>query len=236
MPMGLKSRTVEKNSKLKMIEETTTIYEHKCTPKCFRPMRRPKPPNLRRVSLGYIYMSSDGRFYHPWGKGDWLSVEGVDFCYRLDGALVKFFRPTVQLHIHSPGGRTTSKQTTHKEIRPGAGYYAQEAAKQIRHGGANLQATQRFLAREAAKVVPHAPKNRKPLKGTGRGAPGQPRSLFSKQVVDLRNKGVNEAQVVESMLKWLREQGERVTPLNRSGVRKRVHRWFSRSKKNSARN
>lgn len=231
MPMGLKSRTVKKSSNVKTIRETTTIYEHTCTPECFRRVRRPTPPDLRRVSLGYIYMSSDGGFYHPWGSGDWLAVEGVDFAHRQGGKLMMMFKPTVQLHIHSPGGRTTSKRVTHTNIRPGAGYYAQEAAKKIRHEGANLQATQRFLASEAAKVIPHAPKKRKPPKGTGRGAPGYPRSSFSKQVVALSDANMAEDKIVEHMIVWLREHGKPATPLHRNSIRKRVHRWFLTTKK-----
>src|SRR4051812_35721934 len=104
--MALKTRPMKKTSKVKTVKETTILREHRCTEECFKPARRRTPPNLRRVSLGYIYMSSNGRFYHPWGEGEWLSVEGVDFLHRQDGALIKMFKPTEQLHIHSHGGRT----------------------------------------------------------------------------------------------------------------------------------
>jgi hypothetical protein len=157
----------------------------------------------------------------------------VDFGYRLDGTLVKWFRPTVQLHIHSPGGRTIAKAVTRKDIRPSEEYHAQEAAKKLKRKGRKLKEAQSFLGTEAAKVIHHAPKKRTPSKGTGRGAAGQPRSGFSKEVVTLRNAGMSEGAVVDRMMVWLREQGQPATPLERGSIRKRVHRWFLPAKKKS---
>lgn len=232
----VKSRAIKRSSRVKTVRETTVVHEHRCTSECLRPIRRRTPPNLRRVSLGYIYMSSNGRFYHRWGDGDWLSIEGVDFMQRQDGALVRMFRPTEQLHIHSPGGSTGWKEVTSKEVRPSAPFLAQQAAKEVRKHGANLRDTQRFLASEAAKVVPRAPKTQRPVKGTGRGAPGQPRSSFSKEVVILRERGMREREIVDNMMNWLREHGQTVTPLERRNVKRRVHRWFSSPSKKLAHN
>lgn len=215
-----------------MVKETTNLYEHKCTSACFKPLRKSMPPDLHRVSLGYVYMSSDGSFYTKWGDGEWLSVDGMEFLYGGDGKFLRMFNPTVQLHIHSPGGKTIAKAVTQKKINPEAEYYAQEAAKKRMRKGDNLKEAQRFLGVEATKVIPYAPKKRK-LRGSGRGAPGQPRSLFSKQVVNLRDSGTPEREVVERVVNWLREQGESVTPLQRRVVRKRVHYWFSPRKKKS---
>jgi hypothetical protein len=226
MPKGLKAKPIKESTRFKTVKETTRVYEHKCTPKCFHHIRRPTPPGLRRVSLGYIYMSSDGRFYMKWGKDDWLPVEGVDFGRRMDGTLVKWFRPTVQLHIHSPGGRTIAKAVTRKDIRPGEEYHAREAAKKLKRKGRKLKEAQNFLGAEVAKVISHAPKKRTPQKGTGRGAAGMPRSEFSKEVVSLRESGMSEGEAVEKMIIWLRERGQPATPLHRTGIRKRVHRWF----------
>src|ERR1043165_169368 len=64
--MAAKAATIKRFSSLKLVKETTVLREHDCTPECFKPKRRRTAPNLQRVSLGYIYASSNGRFYHPW--------------------------------------------------------------------------------------------------------------------------------------------------------------------------
>ena len=233
MSKKLKSKPINVSRKIKHVEETTKTYEHKCTPACFKQHRRPTPPDLRRVSLGYVYVSSDGGIYAKWKDDEWLPIEGMDFGYMHGGQLVRMFKPSVQLYIHSPGGRTIAKEVKQKEIRPDERYHAREAAKKRKRKGDNLKETQRFLDAEAAKEIPHAPKKRKPPKGTGKGAPGQPRSPFSKRVVSLRDAGTPEHKVVEQMIPWVREQGQPVTPRDRAGIKKRVHRWFLPSKKKS---
>lgn len=233
MSKRLKSRPIEKNVKIKTVEETTKIYEHKCTPACFRPRRKRTPPGLRRVSLGYIYMSSDGKFYTKWGKGEWLSVDGMDFGYKTNGEMIRIFNPAVQLHIHSPGGRTIAKAVEEKEIDADEEYHALEVAKKRACKGDKLLDIQRYFGAEARKVKDYAPKKRKPPKGTGKGAPGQPRKAFSKKVVSLRDAGMPESEIIEQMMRWLREQGERITPRDRSNIKKRVHRWFLPAKKKS---
>jgi hypothetical protein len=62
MSKKLKSKPVNVSRKIKHVEETTKTYEHQCTPACFKQHRIPPPPDLRRVSLGYVYVSSDGGF------------------------------------------------------------------------------------------------------------------------------------------------------------------------------
>jgi hypothetical protein len=233
MSKRLKSRPIEESSRIKTVEETMKVYEHKCTAECFKPLRRPTPPDLRRVSLGYVYMSSNGGIYTKWGKGGWLPVDGMDFGQKTNGALFKIFHPTVQLHIHSPGGRTLAKTVTEKEITPDEKYHAQEAVKIRKRKGDNLKETLRFFGPIAREEIHYAPKKRRPPKSTGRGAPGQPRRPFSKKVVSLRNEGMTEHQVVNEMIIWLREQGQSVTPPQRSSIRKRVHRWFLPLKKKS---
>lgn len=232
MSKRLNSQLVKESSRVKTVKETTKVHEHKCTPECFKPVRSPTPPGLRRVSLGYVYVSSDGGFYMKWGKGEWLPVEGMEFLHG-PGGVLRMFRPTVQLHIHSPGGRTIAKAVTRKEVRPGEEYHAREAAKKLKRKGRKLREAQNFLDAEAAKVIRHAPKKRKPPKGTGRGAPGQPRSPFSKEVVRLHAAGVPESAAVEQMIVWLKERGEPVTPLRRDNIRKRVRRGFVLAKKKS---
>ncbi len=231
MAKRLKSQPIEESSRIKTVEETTKTYEHKCTPACFRPRRKRTPPDLRRVSLGYVYMSSDGGFYIRLDDGDWLPVGGMNFGHKTNGEMFNMFIPTVQLYIHSPGGQTIARAVDDKEIDADEEYHAQEAAKKRMHKGDSLQDTQRFLDAQAVKVVPYAPKKRKPPKGTGKGAPGQPRKAFSKKVVSLRDAGMPESEIVEQMMRWLREQGEHVTPRDRSSIKKRVHFWFQPAKK-----
>src|SRR4028119_1132503 len=158
MSKRLNSRLIKESSRIKTVKETMKVHEHKCTSECFRPVCRPMPPDLRRVSLGYVYMSSDGGFYTRWGTNDWLPVEGMKFGYSRDGKLVKVFKPTVQLHIHSPGGITIAKAVTRKEIRLDEEYHAQEAAKKLKRKGHTIKEAQIFLDAAAAKVIRHAPK------------------------------------------------------------------------------
>ena len=231
MPKRLKSLLVEESSRTKTVKETMKVYKHKCTAECFKPPRKRAPPGLRRVSLGYVYISSNGGCYTKWGKDEWLPVEGMDFGQRMDGKLFRMFHPTVQLHIHSPGGMLISKSVSEKEIKPNEKYHAQEVAKLRKRKGDNLQGTVRYFGTIARDEIHYAPKKRKPPKGTGRGAPGQPRSPFSKKVVSLRNAGTPEHVAVEEMINWQREQGQPITPLDRSGIKKRVHRWFKPPKK-----
>jgi hypothetical protein len=233
MSKRLKSHPIDESSRIKTVEETTKIYEHKCNPACFRPLRKRTPPDLRRVNLGHVYMSSDGGFYIRFDDGDWLPVEGMDFGRTTDGKLFKIFNPTVQLHIHSPGGRTIAKAVEEKEIDADEHYHAEEVAKKRARKGDNLIDMARFFGATARKVKGYAPKKRKQPKGTGKGAPGQPRRPFSKKVVALRDAGTPEHKVVEEMIIWLREQGEHVTPLDHSNIKKRVHRWFLLAKKKS---
>jgi hypothetical protein len=181
MPKKLKSRLIEESNRTKTVEETLKVYEHKCTAECFKPPRKRTPPGLRQISLGYIYMSSNGGFYTKWGKGEWLPVSGLDFGQKMNGELFKIFNPTVQLHIHSPGGMLISKAVTEKEIKQNEKYHAQQVAKLRKRKGDNLQGTVRFFGTIARDEIHYAPKKRKPPKGTGRGAPGQPRSHFSKK-------------------------------------------------------
>jgi hypothetical protein len=230
----LKSHVVKEGSRFKTVKETTKVYLHKCTPDCFRPAHKPPPPGLRRVSLGYVYMSSDGGFYTPWGKDDWLPVDGMNFFQGPGGRLLRMFNPTVELHIHSPGGRTVAKAVTRKDVRADEEYHAREAAKKLKRKGHKLKEAQNFLGAQAAKEISHAPKRRPQPAGVGRGAPGRPRGPFSKEVVRLRDAGVTEKEIVERMLTWLREQGQPGSPRHRASIRKRVRRWLTPPKKKLA--
>jgi hypothetical protein len=140
------------------------------------------------------------------------------------------FEPTIQHHIHSPGGKTISKYVTEKEIRVDAAFHAQEAAKKLKPKVRNLREAQNYLDAQAAKVIHHAPKSRKQIKGTGRGAPGAPRSDFSKEVVRLFNENQSEKKAVEIMLDWIKHHEK--SP-QKTSVKKQVHYWYSRLKKNS---
>ena len=221
--------TGKPKTRVKVIKETTEFSEHRCTKDCLSSPPRPMPKNLRRISLGYIYDSDEGYFI-KWGKNDWLQVVGLTFAGASGGRLVKMFEPAFQMHIHSPGGRTIARATKEKEIRANESFFAQEAAKKKKRKGYNLRQTQNYLGAEAAKVISHAPKKRRKPKGVGRGAPGRPRSEFSKKVVSLFNEGRTEPAAVGLMTQWCKEQ---MPAPQESSVKKLVHRWYSRLRKSS---
>jgi hypothetical protein len=220
LPTGKKTRN-------KTVRETTEFSEHRCGPACLNPPPRPTPKNLRRVSLGYIYNSDEG-FFVKRGKNDWLPVVGLTFCGTPDGRLVKMFEPAIQLHIHSPGGRTYAKAVKEKEIKVDEVFHAREAARKLKPKVSNLREAQNFLDAEVARIIPHAPKSRKQPKGTGRGAPGEPRSDFSRAVIRLFNEDVAEKNAVQMMLEWIKNHEN--SP-HKTSVRKLVRRWYSELRK-----
>jgi hypothetical protein len=110
------------------------------------------------------------------------------------------FEPAIQLHIHSPGGRTYAKAVKKKEIKVDEAFHAREAAKKLKRKVSNSREAQNYLDAEAARIIPHAPKSRKRPEGIGRGAPGEPRSDFSREVIRLFNEDVSEKRAVQVML------------------------------------
>jgi hypothetical protein len=141
------------------------------------------------------------------------------------------WEPAEQLHIHSRGGKTIGKIVDEKEIRPNEKYHFTEAAKNAKKKGRRLAETERSFGAIAKKIIGLAPKRRGEPKGNGRGAPGMPRSDFSKEVVRLQTEGVSETAAVDLMIKWSRDLGLSIAGPFRTSIKQRVRRWYRRPKK-----
>ena len=214
-----------KKQRIKTVKVTTELSEHICTPECFHKRSRKKPRNLKKVSLGYVYQDDKGRIFNEWGEDDFLEVTGVDFLSDSTGRLVLMFHPKEQLHIHSPGGKTTAKETTEREFRPSIEYHAVEAAKKLKRGKKNLRQVQSYLASKASEVIPHAPKRKKPIKGTGRGAPGAPRNELGHEIVRLQQIGVSKSEVLKKIVEFAQTRKMPIAGLNLKKIKKQIDFW-----------
>lgn len=214
-----------KKQKIKTVKVTTELSEHICTPDCFHNRSRKKTRNLKKVSLGYVYQDDEGRVFNEWGEDDFLEVTGVDFLSDSTGRLILMFHPREQLHIHSPGGKTTSKTTTEREFRPSTDYHAVEAAKKLKRGRNNLRQAQSYLASKAAEVIPPAPKRKKPIKGTGRGAPGMPRGELGREIVRLLQTGIGKSEVLKKSIEFAQARKMPVAGLHLKKIKKQVDFW-----------
>jgi len=190
---------------------------------CFESSIKSEPKSLNKVSLGYVYQSSDGHIYIKQGKDEWLPVVGMSFGYSPERRLIKIFDPAVQLHIHSAGGKTITKATTQQKIKVDESYHAQEAAKKLKQKGRGRKAAQEYVSHKVAELIPRAPKYRRSPKGTGHGAPGTPRTPQGEEVVTLRNSGIPEEDAVNSMIDWYKQRGLRSKG---KSIEKLVHRWY----------
>ncbi len=221
---------VSQQSRIKTVKETTETIEHKCSPVCFRPEKRLKPKNLRKVNLGDVYVASDGKCYSKRGVGNWMEVLGLTFTWTVDGFTL-MWEPAEQLHMHSLGGRTIGKLVNEKEIRPDENYHFTQAAKKAKQKGRRLVETERSYGAIAKEIIGLAPKRSREPKGIGRGAPGIPRSAFSKEVVRLKTKGIVESVAVDAMVKWSRDHGRPIAGPFKTSIRQRVKRGYRRLKK-----
>lgn len=220
-------QNVSKKSRIKTVRETIETIEHKCSPACFRPEKRPKPKNLRRVNLGYVYVGPDGKCYSSRGFGNWTEVLGLEFGWSAEGFTL-MWESAEQLHIHSRGGKTIGKIVDEKEIRPDENYYFTEAAKKAKKKGRKLVDTERSYRAVAKRIIGLAPKRSREAKGTGRGAPGMPRSDFSKAVVRLKNEGVPERLAVDAMVRWSSDHGLPIAGPYKTSIKQRTRRWYRR--------
>lgn len=214
-----------KRERIKTVKVTTEITEHRCTAECFATRCQPAPEGLRKLSLGEIYQDRDGRFYHEWGEDGWLEVTGVTFLARADGEMGLMFHPKEQLHLHSPGGRTVARRTTERDVRTNADYHAVEAAKKLKRKNLNLRQSQDFLRGKAAEVIPHAPKRRKPVKGIGRGAPGQPRSATAREIVCHLKEGKSQGEVLKLVIDFAQKHSLPVAGPHRRKIKKQIRFW-----------
>ncbi|HLM01899.1 MAG TPA: hypothetical protein VK400_12665 [Pyrinomonadaceae bacterium] len=214
-----------KKQRVKTVKVTTRLAEHICTPDCFHKRPASKSRNLKKVSLGEVYQDNEGRFYTAWGEDDFLEVTGADFLTNSSGRLCLMFHPKEQLHIHSPGGRTIAESITEREFRPSPDFHAIEAAKKLKRKKKNLREAQTYLASKAAEVIPHSPKRKKPLKGTGRGAPGAPRSELGCEIVRLLKTGISKSNVLKKSVEFARSKQIPIAGSHLKKIKKQVNFW-----------
>jgi hypothetical protein len=156
-----------------------------------------------------------------------MQVLGLTFTWSIEGFTL-MWEPAEQLHIHSPGGRTIGKYVDEKEIRPDENYHFTQAAKKEKQKGRKLIETERSYGAIARKIIGVAPKRRRLPKGTGRGAPGMPRSPFSKEVVRLKSEGMQESLAVDTMVKWSTDHGYPIAGPFKTSIKQRTRRWYRR--------
>lgn len=214
-----------KKKKIKTVKVTTELSEHICTTECFHKPPRKKPQKLKKVSLGDVYQDDEGRVFTPWGKDDFLEVTGVDFLSDTAGQLHLMFHPKEQLHIHSPGGRTIAESTSEREFRPSTDYHATEAVIKLKRRKNNLREAQSYLASKAAEIIPRAPKHRKPVKGTGRGAPGIPRSELGREIVRLLKMKIGKSEVLKKSIEFAKANQIPIAGSHLKKIKKQVSFW-----------
>ena len=156
-----------------------------------------------------------------------MEVLGLSFTWSVYGFTL-MWEPAEQLHIHSPGGRTIGKHVAEKEIRPDENYHFTQAAKKAKQKGRKLVETERSYGAVAKRIIGVAPKQRRVPKGTGRGAPGTPRSPFSKEVVRLKSEGIPEWIAVDAMVKWSSDHGHPIAGPFKTSIKQRTRRWYRR--------
>jgi hypothetical protein len=159
-----------------------------------------------------------------------MQVLGLTFAWTIEGFTL-MWQPAEQLHIHSPGRRTIGKYVDEKEIRPDENYHFAQAAKKARQKGRKLVETERSYGAVAKRIIGVAPKRRRIPKGIGRGAPGIPRSPFSKEVVRLKSEGILESIAVDAMVKWSSDNGLPIAGPFKTSIKQRTRRWYGRLKK-----
>lgn len=224
-----KPKLGSKDEQLKTVKVITEEQEHVCSEKCFEPRKKRKPRGLRQVDLGYVYQDNNGRVYHEWGEDDWLEVTGLDFLQGPGGSHIAY-TPKEQLHIHSRGGRTIAMTTEQHDDPGNVPYHAGAAATILRDENKNLREVREILGFEAAKVVPRAPKKKKPSSGKGRGAPGEPRSARGRKIVDLISEGLRKAEVLSATITWAKENGENVAGPYGRKIERHVDKVWARKK------
>jgi hypothetical protein len=154
-----------------------------------------------------------------------MEVLGLTFAWTAEGFTL-MWQPAEELHIHSPGGRTIGKIVDEKEIRPDEKYHFTQAANKAKQKGKKLVETERSYGAIAKKIIGLAPKRSREPKGTGRGAPGIPRSLCSKEVVRLKAEQIPEDLAIDAMVKWSREHDQPIAGPHRTSIKQRVRRWY----------
>lgn len=218
-----------KKKQVKIVEIITEESEHTCTEKCFKQIKKPAPEGLMKVDLGYIYQDFEGRCYKEQGDNDWLEVDGLTFL-RGHGGLHLMFHPTHQLHIHSRGGKTIEKTTVKRDARVTDEFHSIEAAKKHKRKGLNLKESLTKYSSDIKKVIPKAPKRKMPVKGTGRGAPGIPRTEMAREIVKIIGKGKNKKEAFTEIIEWAKTNSKEIAGPHKINIKKQVNRWWMKIK------
>lgn len=213
----------------KTVDIVTEQSEHLCTDDCFEPREKIKPRGLKKIPLGYVYQDNKGRFFQEFGEGEWLEVTGLLFSIASGGACL-IFEPKEQLHIHSRGGKTVARTTSQRNSEADYDYYSSEAAKKLKKKGLNLRNSLEKIASKVKEEIPKAPKKRKPVKGTGHGAAGVPRTPLTEEVVRLIGAGKSKTQVLNEMLQWAVNNSISVAGPHKNNIKKLVDYWWTKKK------
>lgn len=225
------SKKTRQKTRIQTVEVTTRTFEHVCGQGCFTNSAKPIPRGLHRVNLGYVYRSSDGKVYIRRGKDEWLHVLGMAFSSSADGELLKIFESSARLHIHSPSGRGITKATTQKAIKVDESFHAQETANSLKRKGTTRKAALDYVYARVAATIDRAPRHRRILKGSGRGAPDRPRTDQAREVLALIGRGFSERETITQMTRWfkLNKQSEEIP--KRSSIKRLVHRYYTPKKR-----
>lgn len=216
-----------RKTKIKTIKIITEDLEHVCSDECLRPRKKLKPRGLKKFDLGLIHRDKDGRFYHPWGENDWLEVTGMTFLNGPKG-LHLMFHPKDQLHIHSLGGKTLTQSTKKSNFSPGHEYHAEEAAKSLKRKGYNLKTSLNEVDSKVRKHIPKSPRKKQPIKGTGRGGPGIPRTSLAEEIVRLIDNGLSKKVVLQQTITWAIENSLQVAGPYKNNIKKQLDRWWDK--------
>lgn len=222
----LPNKTQKETKTVDIITEQT---EHICTDECFKPRKKIKPRGLRKIHLGYVYQDRKGRFFQKLGDGDWLEVKGLTFSVFSGGACL-LFEPKQQLHIHSRGGKTITQTTRQRNSEADYDYYSSKAAKKLKEQGLNLKKSLEKIASKVKEEIPKAPKKKKPIKGTGHGAAGIPRTQLTAEIARLIDDGKSKVQVLNETLQWARNNLINVSGPHKNSIKKKVDYWWIKKK------
>lgn len=218
-----------RKEKTKTIDIITEESVHVCTDECFEPRKKRKPRGLRKINLGYIYyQDSQGRFYSKRGN-DWLEVTGMIFTIGHGGACL-VFQPKEQLHFHSRGGKTIAQTTKQRDSKADYDYYSVEAAKKLKGKGYNLRDSLEKISGKVKEEIPKATKRKKPVKGTGRGGGGIPRTELTIEIVRLINEGKPKTKVLELTMNWAESKSMSIAGPHKIRIKKQVDRWWVKIK------
>lgn len=218
-----------KRKKIKIVEVITEESEHICTDECLKPQKKIIPDNFKKVDLDDIFQDNEGRCYSKHGEGEFIEITGLTFTVG-HGGLHILRHPANQLHIHSRGGKTIEKTIIKRNARVNDEFHSTEAAKKLKRKGLNLNDSLRKISSVVKKVIPNAPKRKSPCKGTGRGAPGIPRTDLGKEIVRLIDSGKSKKEVFAEIIKWATNNSIPVAGPHKIRIKKQVNRWcFSRN-------